>query len=417
MRTEILINGSNAADANYIPWTPAPCQIRLADAGGLTGPVNVTLRNQDQNVGGQILFYTAIGAAGQDTLQLALPTDGSPVDIFIGGKFDRASTTDKDASIEVTEVGSSTVLSITQLMVRIRKDANRLTDAERDRFIAALAILNDRGMGRFSDFRNMHTNAALDEAHGDAGFLPWHRAYLLDLERELQKIDPSVALPYWRFDVASPGVFTRDFLGETAATGPVRFSPTNPLQFWATDNTRGIRRQPRFNTNTQPASNVSGPVINEQATLRLGDGRGNLYEDFVRMEGQPHGKAHLSFSGYIFDPATAPKDPLFFLLHANVDRLWAKWQWFFRRFDITSAATYTYLGNAESQGATRIGHNLQDTMWPWNLDTQTPRPSTAPGGDFPDSTIISAPGQTPAVFHMIDFQGILNRPRRSRFRL
>jgi tyrosinase len=204
-------------------------------------------------------------------------------------------------------------------------------------------------------------------------------------------------------------------MGEAPATGTLRFSPINPLQFWATDNTPGIVRQPRFDTNTQPASNSLGAVIDEQTTLSIGNGQGNLYGDFVRMEGQPHGRAHSSFSGYVSVPATAPKDPLFFLLHANVDRLWAKWQWFFRRFDITSIATYNFLGNSESPGATRIGHNLQDTMWPWNLDTDPPRPSSAPGGNFPDSTIISAPGLTPAVFHMIDFQGKLNRPRRLGF--
>ena len=46
------------------------------------------------------------------------------------------------------------------------------------------------------------------EAHGFSAFYPWHRAYLLDLERELQNIDPSVSLPYWRFDQPAPGLFT-----------------------------------------------------------------------------------------------------------------------------------------------------------------------------------------------------------------
>ncbi|HZG53150.1 MAG TPA: tyrosinase family protein [Pyrinomonadaceae bacterium] len=416
MRTEITINGRADAVANYIPWTPAPCRIRLADAGGLSGSVDVILRNRDQNSGGQVLFYDPVGTqAGHDELRLTLPTDGSPVDFFAGGKFGHPSAADQDAAIEVTDTNGGATLSLTRLMVRIRKDANTLTDAERDRFVLALATLNDRGMGRFSDFRNMHRSAALDEAHGDAGFLPWHRAYLLDLERELQNIDPAVALPYWRFDRPAPRIFTREFLGASAGGGTVRFSPTNPLQFWVTDNATGIRRTPRFNPATQPASNSAGPVIDEQTTLRLGEGQGNFYEAFVQMEGQPHGRAHVSFTGYISNAATAPQDPLFFLLHANADRLWAKWQWFYHRFDTTSLATYSYLGSAEDQGAARIGHNLQDTMWPWNQDMIDPRPSTAPGGAFAASAIVNAPGASPAVFDMIDFQGILDRPRRLGF--
>jgi tyrosinase len=135
------------------------------------------------------------------------------------------------------------------------------------------------------------------------------------------------------------------------------------------------------------------------------------------MEGQPHGMAHVSFdtSSYISAIDTAPKDPLFFLLHANVDRLWAKWQWFFRRFDISSRDTYTFLGSAGGPGATRIGHNLNDTMWPWNQDMNPPRPNTAPGGGFPNSLGTDAPGLSPAVRDMIDYQGILTHSRRLGF--
>jgi tyrosinase len=72
----------------------------------------------------------------------------------------------------------------------------------------------------------------------------------------------------------------------------VQFSPENPLQFWATDGTPGIERRPLFNTRTQPATSPSGPTISEEDTIRLG-GSGNRYWPFRRMEGNPHGTAHL----------------------------------------------------------------------------------------------------------------------------
>ena len=50
--------------------------------------------------------------------------------------------------------------------------------------LAAFATLNNAGMGRFADFRNVHSSAGDPEAHQNAGFPPWHRAFLLDLERE-----------------------------------------------------------------------------------------------------------------------------------------------------------------------------------------------------------------------------------------
>lgn len=404
MRTEVVLNGSTAAAANYIGWSPRPATVRLSDSTGATGPVTVTLRNQDPSVGGQVVFSTATQAAA-DTLSLTLPLDGTPASFFVAGKFRAPSENDRDTVIEVVDAGAHT-LSLTELMVRVRKDATMLTAAERDRFIAALAIFNNGGLGRFNAIREMHVENALDESHGAAApffqdaFLPWHRAYLLDLERELQAIDPSVALPYWRFDKPAPQLFTADFLGEPRVSGSVRFSTTNPLKDWRIGSSSGFERTPRFNTNGPPR-NARGPVATENATLGLGTD----YDVFVQMEGEPHGHAHVCFTGPVNNAATAPRDPLFFLLHCNVDRLWAKWQFVNRKWDPATGGSYTFLGRAGQPGSTRIGHNLLDTMWPWNQDTASPRPSTSPGSGLPASVVASAPPRAPTVGDMLDFQG------------
>lgn len=400
MRTEVTFNKSPSPKMNYITWAPVGAQIRLVETEAAISAVTVRLRNRDKLLGGQVVFQTAIDATSVDELALDLPVDGTPVDVFVAGLFGHPSIMDGDASIEVIDANTSEMLSSTLLTVRIRRNADDLTIPERDRFLSALATLNDRGMGRFSDFRNIHTNAGSPEAHGNAGFLPWHRAFVLDLERELQTIDPRVTLPYWRFDRPAPKVFSRAFMGvPNQATGTLEFAADNPLQFWATDGVPGIVRRPLFNTQTEAAS-----VISEADTLALGD-PGALYELFLAMEGDPHGFAHTSFSGFMSSIPTAARDPLFFLLHANVDRLWAKWQWFKRRFDTMSIETYSFQGSAGTPGATNIGHNLNDTMWPWNQITGTPRPPTAPGGHFPPSSLTNAPGLTPSVAAMIDFQG------------
>jgi tyrosinase len=127
------------------------------------------------------------------------------------------------------------------------------------------------------------------------------------------------------------------------------------------------------------------------------------------MEGNPHGFAHTSFGGSISSIGTAAKDPLFFLLHANVDRLWAKWQRQFGRFDPAQAASY------DSVPASPIGHNLADTMWPWNGITGGTRPPTAPGGALAASPSATAPGPQPRVRDGLDFQGSVNPKARLGF--
>ena len=62
--------------------------------------------------------------------------------------------------------------------------------------------------------------------------------------------------------------------------------------------------------------------------------------------------------------------------------MWAKWQAQFGRFNPTQGKSFDT--NAAG-GGNRIGHNLPDSMWPWNGVTTPPRPSTAPGGRLANS--------------------------------
>ena len=392
MNVALEINNSASPDAQFVTWAPSPCRIRVVNPAGATTPtVSVKLSSVSASGGGTVGFRSGTTGSFASTLTLTVPVNGSTVPFFAAGKFGQPSTSNGDVGIEA-RVGT-TLVGSTKLMVRVRKNANTLTAGERDRFVAAFAKLNNQGLGRFADFRDMHVTVSLPQAHGAPGFLPWHRAYLLDLERELQAIDASVALPYWRFDQPAPNIFKPDFFGSSDSLGTVRFSATNPLQFWKTDGVQGINRRPFFNVAVAPPG-----LLTEAQTLAIG----TQYRVFRTMEGNPHGLAHTSFGGSIQSPPTAPKDPLFFLLHCNVDRLWAKWQRQNSRFDPAVTASF------DSNPASRPGHKLPDTMWPWNGVTGGTRPPTAPGGAMAASPCVVAPGLQPRVQDCLDYHGVLN---------
>lgn len=399
MKLEFAINNSVDPAARYLTWSPSPLRLRLLDADPTGGPIRVTLTESAAPGGGSIRFSTGPTTAATATLAVDVPSTGASVTVFVRGKYGSPSSADGDVSVVATDAAGQQVAKV-PVMVRIRKNANSLTVPERDRFVSAFAKLNNRGSGRFRDFRDMHVaGPASQQAHGGPGFLPWHRAYTLDLERELQAIDPSVALPYWRFDQKAPFVFTRDFMGVPDPLGTVQFSPSNPLQFWSTDGAGGVNRTPRA---VDPAVSASPAVATEKATLDLGVD----YVDFIGMANNPHGLAHTSyFGGYISSIPTAAKDPLFFLLHCNVDRLWAKWQQKNGRFDASSSPSYMMRPGGQQF---LVGHNLGDSMWPWNGLTTPPRPQTAPGGFLADSPCVSAPGPSPLVRDMLDYGGTVN---------
>jgi tyrosinase len=409
MKVELQINNAISPGARFVGWSPSPCRIRVTNPTGATTPmVKIQLKSVSAVSAGAVVFRKVTTGPFTDTLDLSVPLIGTSVPFFTAGKFGRPSVNNEDVKIEARAQLTSnptptTLVGSVELMVRIRKNAESMTPGERDRFVKAFADLNNQGAGRFADFRNMHTNVSSPQAHGAPGFLPWHRAYLLDLERELQAIDPSVALPYWRFDQPAPKLFTVDFFGTSGPSGAVQFSNTNPLQFWVTDGVQGITRSPRNNWN--PTTQPGPTVITEAATLVLG----TQYSAFSDMEGNPHGTAHTRWDGFIRQIGTAAKDPLFFLLHCNVDRLWAKWQKQNGRFDSSQAASF----NGDPNNP--IGHNLNETMWPWNGITGGQRPPTAPGGALASSPCVSAPGPQPQVKSSLDYQGAVDAVARQGF--
>lgn len=389
MTASIEIQFNNRADTPYVGFAAAPCRIRSIPA---KGPLDVKLASA--GTVGKVRFY-GLGAApgaATDTLALTLPADGSWVSFWLGGAFGSPSIALGDAAVSVTASWATTPLLSVPLMVRIRKNANKLTDSERDRFLTALVKLNKQQGGPFQIARDTHAVNSVAEAHQGPAFLPWHRAYLISLERALQTIDPSVTLPYWKFDEPAPNLFSAAFVGFwTGPYMPMVFNPTNPLQLWSISGIPGVQRTPQF-----PPDGVSPLQRSEAYCMAIG---GTTYSAFQGLEKDPHNNTHARIfsSGWITNSATAPQDPLFFLLHCNLDRIWAKWQWLQNRFGQDPATSYA--------SASRIGHNFQDTMWPWNGIVASPRPPTAPGGGFPESPCTAAPGPMPTVASMLDYQG------------
>ncbi len=409
MNIEININ-SQPNNAAYIGWSPQPSTIRLAAAQ--PAPVNILLKSISGVTTGNVVFLTNRNAQPVNTLPLTIPADGSAASFYVAGQT--ASTEDQDTIIVATDAATGVEYGRTTLMVRIRKNANTLTNNERDRFLSAVVKFNlSRGAPNYTDFLTMHNKDASTEIHTTTNiprcsFLLWHRAFILDLERQLQQIDPSVSLPYWKFDEPAPNIFTADFMGAARSTGTLMFNASNPLVNWTVEGKVGIIRKPIFNVQTSSGTDPRIGLKTEAETLALGKN----FLAFRGMEDNPHGPAHESFSvGPITDIFTATEDPIFFLLHANVDRFWALWQHVNGRYNILDKNTYPNQG-AFTPGTSKqnIGDYMNDTMWPWDGDSSTTdpgstRPPSAPGGKFPQTAYTSSPLEVPVLWEMIDYQG------------
>ena len=107
--------------------------------------------------------------------------------------------------------------------MNLRKNQNSLTVADKQAFAQAMLARkqkpsrlhrNDSGFGRYDDFVEVHLNAMMPPmmspplagwAHQSPVFMPWHRVLLLELEKELQTLDPAVTIPYWDWTQAARG--------------------------------------------------------------------------------------------------------------------------------------------------------------------------------------------------------------------
>jgi hypothetical protein len=147
--------------------------------------------------------------------------------------------------------------------------------------------------------------------HGNLHFFTWHRMYLKYFERTMRKFsgDPAFALPYWDY-YAEMGP-----QNGIALPAMVRGAATNPLvdRF----------RTPGLNNNSTSIDPTTG-----DATQAFDF---NTFSSFsTTLEGQPHGAMHCGTGTNCQAPdigmvPVAGLDPVFYMHHANIDRLFQCW--------------------------------------------------------------------------------------------
>jgi tyrosinase len=284
----------------------------------------------------------------------------------------------------------------------IRKNQANLTPAERGAFVkAVLALKNtapsrlhpdDPSRHRYDDYVEIHMNSMMASpgwAHSGPAFGPWHRYLLSQFEVDLQVIDPNVTLPYWDWtadnspDPTVPGSpWTDDFMGGDGDPGTDRKVMSGPFAFdagnWtlnvitgadpeteARDDVQYLRREfgvhlPVNVPPTLPAQvDVANALLvvpydapNWDRFVSAGRGFRNRLEGWVGT-GSLHNRVHLLVGGTML-AMTSPNDPVFWLNHCNVDRLWAQWQ------QQHPTEGYHPTGLAPEIGP--AGHNLGDVM-------------------------------------------------------
>jgi tyrosinase len=291
----------------------------------------------------------------------------------------------------------------------IRKNVRNLNTSEKNNFVNAVITLkstpsilhpSDTTKSRYDDYAEIHhhammamsmTDPSVDPnwypgwAHNGPAFFPWHRQLLFQFEKDLQAIDTTVTIPYWDWTDSASSPFTLDFLGPDGDTtdpndplkvnqGPFSFDGPNNWTITVKDNNSdpdylqrgfGRRLDAQNLPTTSQVQNALSPLQYETPPWKLASAGFRM-----RVEYNLHNLVHRWVNGTMM-LMTSPNDPVFWLHHANIDRLWGNWQ---RQHPEVCPYLPTF-------GA-MIGHSLYDQM----IFSAMP-PSPWPGSSSPASVL------------------------------
>lgn len=230
-----------------------------------------------------------------------------------------------------------------------------VSPAERQAFVDAIVELNQRQYpgtrtefpaGGVSYWFKMDEIHQATHVHGGAAFLPWHRELCNLFESLLRQVNPYLSLHYWDWnqDISPLFPLFGNMSGEAGEPwlGGHFYDPAAPGDNWRDENVHSNPFNPVWTGNYPLHANPADPPKTRARAVQAGvppvgtaawpsdtafTGAGDFSVFTSLMQG-PTGNAHSAAHSWLGlgNAHTSFRDPLVFLLHSNVDRLWAMWQ-------------------------------------------------------------------------------------------
>ena len=219
--------------------------------------------------------------------------------------------------------------------LRIRRDVQSMAanDPWFGKYAQAVQAMHDLTKNKPNDKRGWRNQALIHLnhcPHGDDTFLHWHRHYILNFELICGQLigDPGFALAYWNWS-AKNGTIPNPFYDLQKLNVTFWKDPSNAQSNnWSpnTVNTKGARALLKGQGLQSSSSSFS--------QTKIDDIKENTDFDLFQseLEGGPHNNAHTITGGSSggtnghMRSGMSPLDPIFWLHHCNIDRIWAEWQ-------------------------------------------------------------------------------------------
>ncbi len=184
----------------------------------------------------------------------------------------------------------------------IRKNYQEMTQSEKDALVNAFYQLRN-GADLINDIATYHNNNfnaihfRLPNAPQSDVFLAWHRRLIFELEQAMQDINPNISIPFWDWTTdnsVNSNLWDQNFLGQ-------------------------------FDSNWNLSRNLGRGQLPSALDVNQVQSISNWlnYSDTLER-GIVHVGAHI-WTGGIMSRSASPRDPVFYLHHGMVDKLWQDW--------------------------------------------------------------------------------------------
>ncbi|RYP78270.1 hypothetical protein DL771_000747 [Monosporascus sp. 5C6A] len=174
----------------------------------------------------------------------------------------------------------------------------------------------------YDDFTYVHTRLN-DIIHYVSMFLPWHRYFVQLYQNHLKDCGYTGPMKVVGGNGGDKIEKTGDQEWMCLTDGP--FKDLRPAYSRTEYAPHCLSRD--FNDGTARPGNMRGTAYSDEEMEFVN--KWDAYDDFrTYLESIPHGSIHSAVGGEKGDlrPSSSPNDPLFFMHHAQVDRLWYLWQ-------------------------------------------------------------------------------------------
>ncbi|CZR52293.1 related to monophenol monooxygenase (tyrosinase) [Phialocephala subalpina] len=227
--------------------------------------------------------------------------------------------------------------------VAVKKEWRNLTDVEKKAYIdaelclmAAPSVTDLPGVeSRYDDLQALHqyfTNTSEgDIIHNVGQFLPFHR-YFMNVHAEVLKSECNYTgvLPWWDegLDAASGNFFQSNMWDDVTGFGGNGTEADHCVRSGPFAN-RTMHIGPDEETTNYCFTRIWNNAVIEQAgAASVAECYANNdYESFWPCAwGGPHSAGHGGTGGVMIDVAASPGDPMFFMHHTYLDRIWWQWQ-------------------------------------------------------------------------------------------